>query len=230
MSTQLRKRLEVLETEWIHKTQMAQTKSDIKLVLDTLQTEMDTQTQKLSEQVEQALLMGTAQIAEHLIHEHPLQFERLLSIPIGSVSEGSPTNTPAAIWAAAGGLAGVTTGLLLSGSLTGTLLLALGTGGITAILLSPLAEGKDKASAAITESVEMAFNHMNTQLSAFHGTLEQECSRQIQDVLQRQLEEKRTHTRQNLVRKIQRMQDIQQRLENAKFDFWPSSTDVPRLT
>ena len=72
----------------------------------------------------------------------------------------------------------------------------------------------------------MAFTHMNGQLESFQSTLEQECSRQIQDMLQRQLEEKRTHIRQTLVRKIQRMQDIQQRLENAKFDFWPSSNIV----
>ena len=47
----------------------------------------------------------------------------------------------------------------------------------------------------------MAFTHMNDQLEAFQSTLEQECSRQLQDMLQRQLEEKRTHIRQNLVRK-----------------------------
>ena len=114
---------------------------------------------------------------------------------------------------------------MLSGSLTDPTS-RLGTGGITTILLSPLAEGKERAGKAISESINMAFTHMNGQLESFQSTLEQECSRQIQDMLQRQLEEKRTHIRQTLVRKIQRMQDIQQRLENAKFDFWPSSNIV----
>ena len=39
--------------------------------------------------------------------------------------------------------------------------------------------------------------------------------------LQNQLEEKRAIQRQNHVRKIQRVQDIQTRLEEAKFNFWP---------
>ena len=221
MSTQLRSSLETMESAWLTKIQQTQTKSDIKLAIDTLQQQMDSETQQVSEQVEQALIQGTAQIASHLIHEHTLRFDNLLDVQSSTPERLETTKT--AVWAAAGSLAGVTTGLLLSGSLTGTLLLALGTGGITTILLSPLAEGKEKASTAISESIEMAFTHMNNQLESFQGTLEQECSRQLQDMLQRQLEEKRTHIRQNLVRKIQRMQDIQQRLENAKFDFWPSS-------
>lgn len=227
MNKQLRARLETMESEWLTRIQQAKTKSDIKFVLDTLQSQMDKETQKISEQVEQALIHGTNQIASHLIHDHPIHFEKLLTIQ--AVSEVSDSTYPSSVWAAAGGLAGMTTGLLLSGSLTGTLLLALGTGGMTTILLSPLAEGKDKACTAISESVAMAFNHMNKQLMTFQGTLEQECSRQIQDMLQRQLEEKRTHSRQTLVRKVQRMQDIQQRLENAKFDFWPSPSSSDEL-
>ena len=110
------------------------------------------------------------------------------------------------------------------------MLLALGTGGLTTILLSPLAEGKEQAARAISESVEMSFIHMNRQLLSFTGTLEQECSRQIQDILQRKLEEQRTHERQNMVRKIQRMQDIQQRLEDAKFGFWPTIKEQPIIS
>ncbi len=218
LSTQLRQQLTLLEQRWLDSINSCGTKSDVKLVLDKIQGESDTQ--KISKDVEQALLHGARQIALHLIEEQPTNFDRLLSLQSASTAANSKSLN--ALWAAAGGLAGATTGLLLSGSLTGTLLLALGTGGITTILLSPLAEGKEQARTAISESVTLTFEHMNTQLHSFKGSLEQECSRQIQDILQTALEEKRVHDRQVLVRKIQRMQDIQQRLETAKFSFWPS--------
>ena len=232
ISGKLHTRLEELEQQWLTKIRHGKTKSDIKLTLDTVQKTMEVETTSLSKDVEQALLKGVEQIAHQLIHDHPTQFQQLMStVSAQQHRSQSPASlqSTSALWGAAGGLVGATTGLLLSGSLTGTLLLALGTGGITTILLSPLAEGKEKAAHAISESVEMSFTHMNTQLLSFTGTLEQECSRQIQDILQKKLEEQRTHERQNMVRKIQRMQDIQQRLEDAKFGFWPSIKEQPLI-
>lgn len=222
MSTKIKEDLQRTEQQWVDEIRTCQTKSDIKRVLDGLQEQMNTKTTTLASKVEQALLQGANQIARNILYEHPLGFEHLLptEAQVGITTDSSGAAT---LWATAGGLAGAATGLLLSGSLTGTLLLALGTGGMTTILLSPLAEGKEKSAKAISESISLAFEHMNKQLTKFQGTLEQECSRQIQDLLQKKAEEEHIHDRQTMVRHIQRMQDIQQRLENAKFDFWPST-------
>lgn len=216
--TQVQSNWGILEQNWIERIQMCRTKSDIKMVFESIQSEMDIETNKMSERIEGALLEGCKRIALHLTSQQPLHLNTLLnfSTQISNPIEGHPT-----LWATAGGIAGIATGLLLNGSLTGTLLLALGTGGITTLLLSPLTEGKQMAKQAITEGVQNTFNHISTQLEQFPTTLEQECSRLLQERLQTQLEEKRAIQRQNHVRKIQRVQDIQTRLEEAKFNFWP---------
>lgn len=208
----------LLEQLWIQRIQQCRTKSDIKMAFEAIQSEMDIETSKMSERIERALLEGCKRIALHLTNQQPLHLDTLLNF---STQQPSPVTGHTTLWATAGGVAGIATGLLLNGSLTGTLLLALGTGGITTLLLSPLAEGKSKAEQAITEGVEATFNHISTQLEQFPATLEQECSRLLQERLQNQLEEKRAIQRQNHVRKIQRVQDIQTRLEEAKFNFWP---------
>lgn len=216
--TQVQSKWGQLEQQWILRIQQCRTKSDIKMVFEAIQSEMNIETNNMSAHIETALLEGCKRIASHLAHQHPLDMNSLLNF---SIQRTTTNESNATLWATAGGLAGVATGLLLNGSLTGTLLLALGTGGITTLLLSPLAEGKSKAEHAITEGVRNTFNHVSTQLDQFPSTLEQECSRLLQEQLQNQLEEKRAIQRQNHVRKIQRVQDIQTRLEEAKFNFWP---------
>ena len=42
-----------MEMTWLNKVHETQTKSDIKMVLDNIQTQMDKDTQSLSEQIEQ---------------------------------------------------------------------------------------------------------------------------------------------------------------------------------
>lgn len=223
LKTQLQNKWSTHEQQWIVRVQQCKTKSDIKMILETIQAEMDAVANALSTTVEQALLEGCRQVAQHLIHQQPLHLDQLLK---HTAQTNTVPSEGTGLWVAAGGIAGVATGLLLHGSLTGTLLLALGTGGITTLLLSPLAEGKSKAELAVSEGVASACKHIENQLAQFPATLEQECSRQLQEVLQTQMEEKRAHQRQNYVRKIQRIQDIQQRLEDAKFSFWPRTTNT----
>ena len=211
-----------LEQRWTQEIQSCNTKSDVKLVLESIQQRMALETSTLTALLEKSLLSGCRQIGVNLIEEENSNFESLLQM--SALPEFTQSSSSSSAWVAAGGLAGAATGLLLSGSLAGTLHLALGTGGITTLLLSPMAEGKEQAIQGISEGVLLAFTHICEQLNHFPNTLEQECSRQIQELLQTRMEDRRTRKRQGQVRQIQRMQDIQQRLEEAKFNFWPSTT------
>ena len=120
---------------------------------------------------------------------------------------------------AGGAAAGAAAGWALTGSVTVPLLIAAGAGGITSLLLAPLAETKDNAQKAITKGMQQARNNLIKKFSQIETQIQSEIKRFAQEQLQEDLEERRSNLRLNHVRQIQSIQELQRNLEKSKISF-----------
>lgn len=223
VSTQGEKYLCRLEEHWIAQIQNCKTKSDIKQVLEQIQQEMATKSTELARVTQQLLEMHTQQIAKDLFDQKSMDLSKIQStmeqiLQTAPKTDAVSTNT-ALLVATVAGVAGMTTGLLLQQSLVIPLLLVLGGGGITNLLISPLNEGKETAVTAITNSVQEGKLQWKTKIDSLPSLIQKEIGKHLQDYIQAKEEEERAHQRQIQVRHIQRIQDIQKTLEKSKIAF-----------
>ena len=217
------KYLSRLEEYWITQIQDCKTKSDIKQMLEQIQQEMSTKSTELGQMSQQLLDMHTQQIAKDLFEQKNIDFTKIQNT-MEQVLQTTPktdvtTTNTALLVATVAGVAGMTTGLLLQQSLVIPLLLVLGGGGITNLLISPLNEGKEAAVTAIYNSLQEGKLQWKSKIESLPSLIQKEIGKHLQDYIQAKEEEDRAHQRQTQVRHIQRIQDIQKTLEKSKIAF-----------
>lgn len=213
--------LDTLEASWLEQIQSCNTKSDVKLKLSQIQLEMETEAKKAAEIAEKGLLVGIqhySKIIRGVKEETPLP--KLLSPqPVAIEQESAKT-----LWAlTAGGTAGIATGWALSNSLLVPILIFAGAGGISTLLLAPLAESKSKAIESVKKGIVQAKKMFSQKMDDISSQIQFEIKRQVEEDILLEREVQRSNTRQAFMRQLQKLQNLQQNLEKSKISFLLSS-------
>lgn len=214
--------LDNLEERWLEECQMCSTKSDVKLKLSKIQLEMETTAKNVSQLAEQGLFAGIQHYSQIIRGTK----EEAAALPTLFLEETSTPEkeTSKTFWAlTAGGTAGIATGWALSNSLLVPILIFAGAGGISALLLAPLAEAKDKAVKSIQKGILQAKRMFGQKMDSLGPQIQLEIKRQVEEDILMEREVLRSNTRQDFVRQLQKLQVLQQNLEKAKISFLLSS-------
>lgn len=213
--------LDHLEANWLEQIQSCNTKSDVKLKLSKIQLEMETEAKKVAELAEKGLLVGIqhySQTIQGKQEDSPLP--KLFTLPPAETEKGNIR----ALWAlTAGGTAGIATGWALSNSLLVPILIFAGAGGISTLLLAPLAESKNNAVQSVKKGIVQAKKMFNQKMNSLGSQLQLEIKRQVEEDILVEREVQRSNKRQAFVRQLQKLQDLQQNLEKSKISFLLSS-------
>ena len=214
--------LDNLEENWLEECQMCSTKSDVKLKLSKIQLEMEIAAKNVSQLAEQGLFAGIQHYSQIIRGTK----EEAAELPNLFLEETSTPEkeTSKTFWAlTAGGTAGIATGWALSNSLLVPILIFAGAGGISALLLAPLAEAKDKAVKSIQKGILQAKRMFGQKMDSLGPQIQLEIKRQVEEDIMMEREVLRSNTRQDFVRQLQKLQALQQNLEKAKISFLLSS-------
>jgi hypothetical protein len=214
---EMQERIDSLEEKWVEQVQQCETKSEVKKTLDRIQLEMDSEAKECAQLAENGLLSGIQQAAIVIWGGDPKQVTQL----IPQTTLPTPRSGSKGLWVltAGGAAAGVAAGWVLTGTLTVPLLIAAGAGGIASLMLSPLAEAKEKAQQAITKGMKQARNNIMKKFEQIDKQVESEIQRFAQEQLQADLEGRRSSLRKKQVAKIQTIQELQRNLEKSKISF-----------
>jgi hypothetical protein len=179
----IRENLGKKEEAWSKQIEDCTSKSSVREILKSIQVDMTAHAQLMGELIRDDLKNGIERIALQY-WDGDTELESAQVIKLQGDDNETIIDTPqdedsSWMWTAGGVAAGAAIGLALSGGLTLPLILAASTGGFANMLLSPLAEAKDKAKLAIEQGVEHAEKLRINQLQA----LEKELDSQIQLIL-----------------------------------------------
>lgn len=179
----IRENLGKKEELWANLVENCTSKSSVREKLKSIQIDMTDHAQLMGELIRDDLKNGIERIAlQYWDGDTELESAQLVKLQVDDnekLFESAQDDDSSWMWTAGGVAAGAAIGLALSGGLTLPLILAASTGGFANMLLSPLAEAKDKAKLAIEQGVEQAEKLRINQLQ----TLESELDSQIQNIL-----------------------------------------------